>query len=108
MFPGNAIDNRMTDKGLRFTDGVKGKLDKISYNLLMMKDKDLVMKLVSAHGGLVENPEQNKTFRWFNDVTRNDGTTLKYFKYLKPFANHYAHRHCVDVHNNLRHYIRSI
>lgn len=106
--PGDVIDERVKDKGLGYSDSVKGHQDQVPYNLFMMKDKDFVMKLMSTYGGLTVKPNQKKTYRWFKGQTPRSDSTVKTFKYPDLFANHYLFRHCVDDHNNLTHSVPSI
>ena len=64
-------------------------------NVFCMKDKDFVLKLMSTYDSLTEKPNQKKTQRWFKS-TSTTPVSVKHFKYMKPFANHYFHIYCTN------------
>ena len=46
------MDKRMVDKPISATDTISRKLERVNYNLFMMKDKDFTIKLMPAYGKL--------------------------------------------------------
>ena len=46
------MDDRMASKQVGETDAIQGKIDRVDYNLFVMKDRDYTIKLMSTHGKL--------------------------------------------------------
>ena len=103
--PGEAIDDAMTGKNVGECDSLSGSIDDIKYDIFCMKEPDYVMKIMSTYGALIEPPDQRESIRTYK---KGGLSVTDTFKYKEPFANHFAYRHAVDDHNNLRHRLPSL
>ena len=104
--PGDVIDRHFAGAAVGESNGVRGEMEGVPYNIFTLNEADYTSKIMATYGSLEVDESQKKTSRY---ETLPDGTKKKHeFRYTEPFANHMAHRHHIDDHNNLRHQQPSI
>ena len=86
--PGDSLDSYMRRKEFGETMTYVQHVDNTCFLIHCFKDWDYVMKMMSSHGLLDENPD-HKTYRLVGGVWKS-------FHYAKPFSRHNRAKHWVD------------
>jgi hypothetical protein len=104
--PGDAMDNRLRNKGLGSTDAIYGKSEDVDYHFFMEKDKDYTIKLMSTYSSLNVNDKAKHNRRHITNEQGKVETTT--FQHAESFEHYYEARHKVDDHNHARHLLPSL
>ena len=91
---GDDIKEHFEDKPIGHCDAMQGELENIKCTVMLMKESDYVMMIMSTYGTIEQVGEMKHR-------TLADNTRIS-FKYPEVFFNHYKYRHCVDDNNNRR------
>ena len=87
----------MKGKDIGTTDSIKGKLDRINYNLFMMKDRDFTIKVMSTYGKLEVQNGTSNTLRYIEIIEGSRKIRRRItFQYTEPFQNYYRSRYSID------------
>lgn len=93
---GDEVNHHFLNKQIGECDRLNGKLDGTDFSLMVFKEPEYNMMLMSTYSFL-EVPQDAK-----EKIRKVGDETIK-FRYKEPFFNHFQFRDTVDNHNALRH-----